>query len=96
MNLSPRAQFQIEVETQYAGYIRRQTAEIQRQQKVQRVPIPPTFDFNAIPQLRTEAKEKLTRVRPQNLGQAGRISGITPADLAVLMIYLKEPNRIAG
>ena len=96
LNLSPRAQFQIEIETQYAGYIRRQTAEIQRQQKVQRVPIPPTFDFEAIPQLRTEAKEKLARVRPQNLGQAGRISGITPADLAVLMIYLKEPNRIAG
>jgi tRNA uridine 5-carboxymethylaminomethyl modification enzyme len=96
LSISPRAQFQIETETKYAGYIRRQTAEIERQQKVQSVRIPPTFEFDAVPQLRNEAKEKLSRVRPGNLGQAGRISGITPADIAVLMIYLKDPNRIAG
>ena len=74
-------------------YIRRQTSEIERQQKVQRVHIPGTFDFEAVPQLRMEAREKLTRVRPRDLGQAGRISGITPVDLAVLMISLKEANR---
>jgi tRNA uridine 5-carboxymethylaminomethyl modification enzyme len=96
LSLSPRARFQIEIETKYAGYIRRQTAEIERQQKVQTVRIPPTFEFDAVPQLRNEAKEKLSRIRPGNLGQAGRISGITPADIAVLMIYLKEPNSIAG
>jgi tRNA uridine 5-carboxymethylaminomethyl modification enzyme len=96
LSISPRAQFQIETETKYAGYIRRQTADIERQQKVQSVRIPPTFEFDAVPQLRNEAKEKLSRIRPGNLGQAGRISGITPADIAVLMIYLKEPNRIAS
>ena len=51
--------------------------------------IPAYFDFAAVPQLRAEAREKLTRVRPASLGQAGRISGICPADLAVLMIYLE-------
>jgi tRNA uridine 5-carboxymethylaminomethyl modification enzyme len=61
---------------------------------VQSLGIPPTFDYVAIPQLRAEAREKFSRVRPGNLGQAGRISGITPADLAVLALYLKEPNRL--
>ncbi len=94
--LSQRAQFQVEVETKYAGYIRRQTSEIERQQKVQTVRIPGTFNFQAVPQLRMEAREKLTRVRPRDLGQAGRISGITPADLSVLMLYLKGANRAAS
>jgi tRNA uridine 5-carboxymethylaminomethyl modification enzyme len=96
LQISPRASEQVVIETKYAGYIRRQTADIERQARVQGVKIPATFDFRAVPQLRAEAKEKLARVKPINLGQAGRISGITPADLAVLMLYLKEPNRIAS
>jgi tRNA uridine 5-carboxymethylaminomethyl modification enzyme len=51
--------------------------------------IPTTFDFTAVPQLRHEAREKLNRVRPTSLGQASRVSGITPADLAVLLFYLE-------
>jgi tRNA uridine 5-carboxymethylaminomethyl modification enzyme len=51
--------------------------------------IPGHFDYGTVPQLRVEAREKLARVRPANLGQAGRISGITPADLAVLLFYLE-------
>jgi tRNA uridine 5-carboxymethylaminomethyl modification enzyme len=51
-------------------------------------PIPAAFDYAAVPQLRAEAREKLSRVRPASLGQAGRVSGITPADLAVLLFYL--------
>jgi tRNA uridine 5-carboxymethylaminomethyl modification enzyme len=87
--LSPRAIEQVTIETKYSGYIRRQEIEIERQRKTETVGIPETFDFRAIPQLRREAQEKLGKVRPRNLGQAGRVSGITPADLAVLMIYLK-------
>ena len=49
---------------------------------------PPAFDYAAIPQLRHEAREKLSKIRPANIGQAGRVSGITPADLAVLLLYL--------
>ena len=94
--LSARAKEQATIEIKYAGYVRRQEAEIERQQKVQSVRIPETFDFQAIPQLRIEAREKFTRVQPRDLGQAGRISGITPADLAVLMLYLKEPNRLVS
>ena len=96
LDLSPLARHQVEVETKYAGYIRRQLATVHKQQKVQGVRIPDTFDYIAIPQLRMEAKEKLTRIRPQNLGQAGRISGITPADLTILMLYLDDPGRSAS
>lgn len=88
------AKQQVEIETKYAGYIRRQASDIDRQQKIQAVRIPETFDFQAVAQLRREAKEKLTKIRPADLGQAGRISGITPADLTVLLLYLKEPDRL--
>ena len=91
----PRAARQVEIETKYAGYIRRQSSAIERQQKVESLRIPETFDFRAVPQLRMEARDKLSTVRPRNLGQAGRISGITPADIAVLMMYLNQPRRAA-
>ena len=73
----------------YAGYVRMQEREISRQDKVREMRIPPVFDFNAVPHLRKEAKEKLSRVRPRDIAQASRVSGITPADLSVLMLYLK-------
>ncbi len=90
-----RASEQIQIEVKYSGYIQRQELDVQKAEKVQAVRIPETFDFAAIPQLRAEAREKLRRVQPRDLGQAGRISGITPADLAVVMLYLKEPGRMA-
>src|SRR5262249_21889568 len=79
---------QVQVETKYAGFIERQAAQIERFHKLETRPIPAHFDFAAVPQLRFEAKEKLGRIRPTNLGQASRISGITPADLSVLLLYL--------
>jgi tRNA uridine 5-carboxymethylaminomethyl modification enzyme len=94
LEVDPLSAAQIEIETKYAGYIKRQAADIERHQKTQSVGIPTTFNFHAVPQLRKEAREKLTRVRPTDLGQAGRISGITPADLSVLLLYLKQPERL--
>ncbi|HKB00618.1 MAG TPA: tRNA uridine-5-carboxymethylaminomethyl(34) synthesis enzyme MnmG [Gemmataceae bacterium] len=80
---------QVELECKYAGYIGRQAEQVERFQKMENRPIPATFDYGAIPQLRFEAREKLSRIRPANIGQAGRVSGITPADLAVLLLYLR-------
>jgi tRNA uridine 5-carboxymethylaminomethyl modification enzyme len=80
---------QVALEAKYAGYIGRQAAQVDRFRRLEGRPIPAHFDFAAVPQLRAEAKEKLGRVRPANLGQAGRISGISPADLAVLLLYLE-------
>lgn len=92
LSLNDRAAEQVVIETKYAGYVRRQEAEIARQDKITLVRIPDSFDFRAIPQLRHEAREKLSKIRPRDLGQAGRISGITPADLAVLLVSLKNPH----
>jgi tRNA uridine 5-carboxymethylaminomethyl modification enzyme len=79
---------QVVLEAKYAGYIHRQSEQVERFQKLESRSIPLHFDYTAVPQLRAEAKEKLSRIRPANIGQAGRISGINPADLAVLLIYL--------
>lgn len=80
---------QVTIDVKYSGYVKRQYDDVQRMQQQQAVRIPDTFDFRGVPNLRKEAQEKFSRVRPRDLAQAGRISGITPADLAVLMIYLK-------
>lgn len=88
-HISDRARLQAITEIKYSGYVKRQDAEIAKAAKTQSVKIPETFDYHAIKQLRKEAKEKLSTVRPLNLGQAGRISGITPADLSILMLYLR-------
>ncbi len=79
---------QVVLEAKYSGYIDRQAAEVGRFQRLEGRAIPPHFDYAAVPHLRHEAREKLSRVRPASLGQAGRISGITPADLAMLLLYL--------
>ncbi len=84
---------QVVLEAKYSGYINRQAAQVERFHKMESKTIPPHFDYLAIPQLRFEAKEKLSKIRPGNLGQAGRISGISPSDLAVVMIYLEGRNK---
>jgi tRNA uridine 5-carboxymethylaminomethyl modification enzyme len=85
---APQVVEQVVLEAKYAGYVDRQAAQIERFQRLESKPIPPSFDYTAVPQLRVEAREKLSRIRPTNLGQASRISGITPADLAVVMLYV--------
>ena len=92
-HVSPEVAQQIACDAKYSGYLVREEADVQRQRKLAERRIPGDFDFSSLDQLRPEAREKLTRVRPLNLSQAGRISGITPADLAVLMVHL---HRRAG
>jgi tRNA uridine 5-carboxymethylaminomethyl modification enzyme len=92
LQLSENTKRQMMIEAQYAGYVRRQEAEIHRLQKVDSVKIPDTFDYLAVPQLRTEARERLNRLKPTTVGQASRVSGITPADIAILMFYLKPAS----
>jgi tRNA uridine 5-carboxymethylaminomethyl modification enzyme len=87
---------QVVLEAKYSGYIHRQAQQVDRFRRLESKPIPGYFDFAAVPQLRAEAREKLARIRPASLGQASRISGINPADLAVLLIYLDDPDRRRG
>lgn len=81
---------QVQIEVKYAGYVKRQEQTIAKAAKTENARIPETFDFTAVPSLRNEAKQKLTKIRPRTIGQAGRVSGITPADLAVLMVALSK------
>jgi tRNA uridine 5-carboxymethylaminomethyl modification enzyme len=80
---------QVVLDAKYAGYVGRQAAAVERFARLEGRPIPASFDYEAVPQLRVEAREKLGRIRPANMGQASRISGINPADLAVLLLYLE-------
>jgi tRNA uridine 5-carboxymethylaminomethyl modification enzyme len=79
---------QVEYDLKYAGYVARQEVEVSRLQRLQEKRIPASFDYSALLQLRTEAREKFAQVRPMSLAQAGRISGITPADVAILLVHL--------
>ncbi len=81
---------QIELNLKYAGYIERQEAEIARFEHIESMMIPAQFDFGKVIGLRNEALEKLKKFRPQNLGQASRISGVSPADIQILMVALKR------
>ena len=85
------------ISAKYGGYIEKQAEEIERFRRQEEKPLPIDLDYSTIPQLRAEAREKLGRVRPRSLGQAGRISGIHPSDLATLLIHLKRylPPRAA-
>ncbi len=84
----PAAVEQVVIETKYAGYIERQKAQVERLRQQEGRRIPPSLDYDTVPHLRFEAREKLKRIRPRTLGQAARIPGITPADIAVLMLRL--------
>jgi tRNA uridine 5-carboxymethylaminomethyl modification enzyme len=93
MEISPLATEQVVIETKYAGYIARQSVDIEKQRKVQSLNIPDWFDYSICTQLRHEARDKLSRIKPRNIGQASRVSGITPSDLAVLTMYVKNPGK---
>ncbi len=79
-----------EINLKYEGYIRRQLKQVEEFSRMEGHALSPDLDYDAIVGLRLEAREKLKKIRPENLGQAGRISGVSPADLAVLMIYLEK------
>jgi tRNA uridine 5-carboxymethylaminomethyl modification enzyme len=86
---SPEAAYQVMWDIKYSGYVARQEAEIERQQRLAAKRIPPSFDYGRIVHLRAEAREKFNRIRPADLAQASRVSGITPADIAQVMVHLE-------
>ena len=81
---------QVEIQLKYAGYLVRQQRQVEEFQKEESRRLPPDLDYHAIRGLRLEARQKLSQVRPLSIGQAGRISGVSPADIAVLLIYLEQ------
>ena len=91
--LEKSAAEQVEITLKYEGYIKRQQAKVDEMRRLEVKKIPEDTDYNEIPSLRLEAREKLSRVRPESVGQASRISGVSPADISVLLIYLNKRGR---
>ena len=92
----PEIAEQVEIQVKYAGYINRQEEQVARLKKLESLRLPADINYNEIPGLSTEVKEKLNRVKPISIGQASRISGVTPAALSILMVYFKKYEKKNG
>lgn len=91
--LPPDAREQVEISVKYAGYIRRELAQVEQFRKMERHRIPEDIDYYAVPNISKESREKLTRILPASIGQASRITGVSPADIASLLVYLKNYSK---
>jgi len=86
----------VEITVKYQGYISRQLRQVEEMKRLERTPLPEELEYSVIQGLRLEARQKLDKIRPLNLGQASRISGVSPADIAALMIHLERPQGGEG
>ncbi|MDA5109439.1 tRNA uridine-5-carboxymethylaminomethyl(34) synthesis enzyme MnmG [Brevibacillus thermoruber] len=85
---------QVEIQIKYDGYIRKSLQQVERMKKMEERRIPDDIDYHQIAGMSKEAREKMSKIRPLNIGQASRISGVNPADISVLMVYLEQYNRV--
>jgi tRNA uridine 5-carboxymethylaminomethyl modification enzyme len=93
--LSPEVEQQVEIVVKYHGYIQRQEAEVARSKGLEEKRIPAGFDYAAVPSLRAEARQKFQKIRPETVGQATRISGVSPSDISILLVWLKRQGSTA-
>ncbi len=91
--LDPNIFEQVEIEIKYEGYIQKQLKQVEQMKKLESKRLPPDFDYCEIKGLRLEAQEKLNKIKPLNIGQASRISGVSPADISVLLIWLAQNKQ---
>lgn len=87
---------QVEIQIKYAGYIEKQLLHVERLQKMEKKKIPENINYEDIHGLAMEARQKLAKIRPISIGQASRISGVTPADISILLVYLEHYNRVTA
>ncbi len=92
--LAEPAAEEVELLVKYESYIRKQEQIVSRSRRMEEHLIPETIDYNIVPHLRTQARQKLTRTRPRTIGQASRVEGVTPADIAILMVYLEKHRLV--
>ncbi|MCC2683388.1 MAG: tRNA uridine 5-carboxymethylaminomethyl modification protein [Paenibacillaceae bacterium] len=87
---------QVEIQLKYSGYIEKQLLQVERLRKMESKKIPSDIDYSVIHGIAMEAKQKLTNIRPISIGQASRISGVTPADISILLVYLEHYNKVVA
>jgi tRNA uridine 5-carboxymethylaminomethyl modification enzyme len=87
---------QVEIQIKYAGYIEKQLLQVERLNKMEKKRIPEDIDYGDVRGLASEAKQKLSVIRPLSIGQASRIAGVTPADISILLVYLEHYNRVTA
>jgi tRNA uridine 5-carboxymethylaminomethyl modification enzyme len=85
---------QVEIHIKYAGYIEKQLTQVERLRKMEKKKIPDDIIYDDVHGIATEAKQKLSKIRPVSIGQASRISGVTPADISILLVYLEHYNKV--
>ena len=95
-NLLPEVAREVETTIKYAGYVGRQESEVARQQRLEGWDIPASLDYGVLHGLRSEARERLTRIRPRTIGQASRLAGVAPSDISVLLVHLERERRLAA
>jgi tRNA uridine 5-carboxymethylaminomethyl modification enzyme len=93
--LAEQVALQVDVQAKYSGYLKRQHEEIERQRRHEELKLPLDFDYGLVGGLSNEVRQRLGEVRPQTLGQAARIPGLTPAALSLLLVHLKKRDRAA-
>ena len=91
-SLPVQVQKQAEITAKYEGYIKKQIEQVESFRKLEKRQLPESMDYSLIDGLRLEARQKLNEIRPFNIGQASRISGVSPADISVLLIYMKQQS----
>jgi tRNA uridine 5-carboxymethylaminomethyl modification enzyme len=93
--LAEQVKLQVDVQAKYSGYLQRQHEEIARQQRHENLHLPPDLDYGEVRGLSNEVRQRLCEVRPETLGQAARIPGLTPAAVSLLLVHLKKRDRAA-
>lgn len=94
LELDEEMKEQVEIQIKYTGYIEKQLQHVERLQKMEQKKLPEDIDYNSVQGLAIEARQKLNQIRPVSIGQASRISGVTPADISILLVYMEHYNRV--
>ncbi|MBD2848018.1 tRNA uridine-5-carboxymethylaminomethyl(34) synthesis enzyme MnmG [Paenibacillus sp. IB182496] len=96
LELTDEMKEQVEIQIKYAGYIEKQLLQVERMSKMEKKKIPANIDYADVRGLASEARQKLTEIRPLSIGQASRIGGVTPADISILLVYMEHHNRVVA
>ena len=94
--LTQAVEAQVEIQSRYEGYIKKQMEQVAHMERLESKRIPENINYADVPSLRDEAREKLASIRPASLGQASRISGVSPADVSVLAVWMEQQRRLAA